>query len=187
MSSAMLAALQSGVLYPAIFVQGQFATGIVRIWTGYGSISWNGFTWSGVGSLLGLSVVEEGSNVDARGVSLSLSGLDNSLLADALQEFQVAAPVTVYLGLFTGNPGTLLVDPLTSWAGQMDQPIVDVGADKATITITCESKMILHNVSVERRYTQDDQVIDFPGDYGFSFVTSIANQNFTWGRVPTAG
>jgi hypothetical protein len=186
MSPAMLAALESSLLYPAIFIDAVFRTGHVHIWTGLGSTTWNGIAWQGLGSLIGISGIAEGSNLEARGISLSLSGLDNSLLADTLQEFQVGASVVVYLGLFGGSPLSLLDSPVISWAGQMDQPVFDVGGETATITITCESKMVMHNVSVERRYTQDDQVIDYPGDYGFSFVTSICNQNFYWGRVPTA-
>lgn len=187
MSAGMLAAFQANQLNPAIFIQAQFKTGIVYLWSGLGTISWNSQSWIGIGSLISVSVVEEGATTDAKGISISLSGVNNSLLADALQEFQVGSPVVVYLGLFGGTPLALLTDPVISWAGQLDQPIIDVGADTAIITINAESRMILHNVSVVRRYTQDDQVIDFPGDTGFQFVNSIVNQNLYWGRTPTPG
>lgn len=186
LSAGMQTAIAGGILYPAIFIQAQFLTGTVYIWTGLGSIVWNGHTWQGVGSLLSVAAIEEGSTVEARGISITLSGVNNALLADVLQEFQVTAPVTIYLGLFAGSPLALLDSPVTCWAGKMDQPVIDVGAETATISIAAESRMILHNVPCERRYTQDDQVIDYPGDQGFQFVTSIVNQNLYWGRTPSA-
>jgi hypothetical protein len=53
MSSDMLTAIQANQLYPAIFIQAQFRTGTIHIWSGYGSLSWNSQTWVGVGSLGG--------------------------------------------------------------------------------------------------------------------------------------
>ena len=82
MSSDMLAAIQAAQVLPAIFIQAQFLTGTVYIWSGYGNISWNGHTWSGVGTLLSISPIDEGSNIEARGISIGLSGLDNAMLAD---------------------------------------------------------------------------------------------------------
>src|ERR1051326_3188094 len=95
MSAGMLSAIQAGTIVPAIFIQAQFATGTVYIWTGTGTLSWNGHSWAGVGSLLSISAIEEGSNVEARGITIGLGAVDNALLADALQEFQVGAPVGV--------------------------------------------------------------------------------------------
>jgi hypothetical protein len=181
----MLAAIQSSQLIPALFIQAQFNTGTVYIWTGIGSLSWNGHTWVGVGTLASISAIEEGADINARGISISLSGIDPSTLADALQEFQVEAPVAVYLGLFNGA-GALLDAPILSWAGRMDQPTIDVGAETATISINAESRLLLMKVPCDRRYTAADQSIDFPGDNGLNFVLGIQNQNLFWGRVPSA-
>lgn len=187
MSSGMLTAIQAGLLRPAVFVQAQFLTGTVFIWTGYGTITWNSQNWSGIGDLLSISTIEEGATVDARGILISLSGINNALLADCLQEFQVGAPVVVYLGLFNNaSPPGLIDAPVVSWAGRMDQATVDVGADQAIISIAVESKLLLNNVGVDRRYSADDSAILGSGDQAFRFVTSFAAQSLTWGRVPTA-
>lgn len=187
MSSGMLAAIQAGLLRPAVFVQSQFLTGTVFIWTGYGTITWNSQNWSGIGDLLSISTIEEGATVDARGILISLSGINNALLADCLQEFQVGAPVVVYLGLFNNaSPPGLIDTPVVSWAGRMDQATVDVGADQAIISIAVESKLLLNNVGVDRRFSSDDSAIDSSGDLAFRFTTSFAGQSLTWGRVPTA-
>lgn len=188
MSSAMLTAITSTSLWPAIFVSMTFQTGTVYIWSGLGSITWNSQTWTGVGSFGSVSMVEEGNMVEAKGLVLSLSGIDSSLLADALQEFLSRGPVQVYLGLFDGStsPPTLIADPLTAWSGLMDQPTIDVGGETATITIACESKLLELNVPNQLRYTQDCQQANFPGDLGFTFVAGIQEQNIAWGAHPTS-
>lgn len=185
MSSAMLTAIQATELRPALFVEAHFATGVAYIWSGYGTISWNGQSWLGVGSLLGVSVIDESVTIEAKGITLTLSGIDQSLLADALQEFQVGAPALVYLGLFDGStsPPTLIADPITSWAGKMDQPVIDVGGESATIAINCENRLLLMNVASDHRYTLQDPGIT-PGDLGFSFVDSIQSMQIYFGRVP---
>lgn len=180
----MLTAIQATVLRPAIFVQMTFATGTVYMWTGSGSISWNSHSWVGVGSFGSISTVDEGNNVEAKGVVLTLSGIDSSLLADTLQEFQSGAPVSAYLGLFDSG-GSLIADPLTTWSGRMDQPTIDVGGSTAIISIACESRLIELNVAADRRLSQADQSIDFPGDLAFQFVAGVQNAQISWGRIPS--
>ena len=187
MTSDMLAAIQSQNIRPALFVAMQFASGWAYMWSGVGSVVWNGHTWLGVGTLGTVSVIEEGANVQARGITLTLGGIDPAMLAEALQETQLGLPVLVYLGLFSASsPPGLISDPITSWAGRMDQPTIEVTGQTATISISCENKMLDMNVAVDRRYTQEDQQCDHPGDLGFQFVASIQAQTIYWGATPNA-
>jgi hypothetical protein len=178
-----LAALQASGLLPAFFVTATFRTGPIYVWTGFGSIAWGGHTWLGIGTLGAISVIEEGSTVQAKGITLTLSGINAALLADVLTEFQLGAPVAVYLGLFSGGR-TLIGDPIPSWAGSMDQPTIDVAAESAVISINCESSLLDMNIPVYRRYSNEDQQLDFPGDKGLEFVSAIQETTIYWGRVP---
>jgi hypothetical protein len=61
LSAEMLAALQAPVIKPAIFVEITFASATAYIWSGIGSVEWNGHTWLGLGArlrcaLLGVNV-----------------------------------------------------------------------------------------------------------------------------------
>jgi hypothetical protein len=40
------------------------------------------------------------------------------------------------------------------------------------------------NVPANRRYTQEDQQRDYPGDLGFQFVNSIQESQIFWGPGP---
>ena len=181
----MLAAITATQLNLAIFIEANFITGPVYIWTGLGPINWNGQTWQGLGSLLGVSAIDEGSTVEARGITLTLSGFDPTLLPLALNEFALLQPVTVYLGCFTA--GVLIDDPITSFAGLMDQPSINIDGTAATIDVNCESVLLEMSQSVGRRYTAEDQQRDFPGDEAFNWVTAIQEKGFYWGTVPATG
>jgi hypothetical protein len=184
LSSAQLTAIQSGNIRPAFFVEANFASGPIYVWSGRGSIAWGGHTWLGVGTLGTISTIEEGSGVDAKGITLSMSGIDSSLLTEVMTEFQVGLPVIVRLGLFDANLA-LIDDPVIAWAGRMDQPTIDVDGQTCTISINCENRLVEMNVAVDRRYTNEDQQLDYPGDRGMEFVSSIQDVTIYWGRTPS--
>ena len=92
---AFVTALADQSLRPVIFFEGQFATGWVRIWSGLGEVSWNGESWAGAGSLLGLGPLGETGEVVAGGTAVSLSGVPLDLVQMAIEEArQIAHWVT---------------------------------------------------------------------------------------------
>jgi len=187
MSDDMATALSSPLLRPAIFFQAQFASGTIYLWSGIGTISWNGQNWTGVGSLGKISAIEEGTGIEAKGVTVQLSGIDPAMLADALQELQLGTPAAIYLALFdTSSPPQLIADPLVCWAGRVDQPTIEVSGESATISLNCENRLLDMNVAVDRRYTLDDSHIENPDDLGFMFVNSLQEQTISWGRTPAS-
>jgi hypothetical protein len=173
------------MLRPALFVEANFTSGPIYVWSGLGLITWGGHEWVGIGSLGSVSTVEESSTVEAKGVTLTLSGIDATLLEGILDEFQVGLPVLVTLGLFN-EAGVLIADPVLAFAGQMDQPTLEVNGTAATISINCENRLFEMNVAVDRRYTNEDQQRDYPGDRGFEFVSSIQEAQIYWGRTPSS-
>jgi len=104
---AMLAALSAGYLRPALFAAVTFHNETVYVWTGVGSIVFQGNTYLGVGSLGSCSTIEEVGTVTAKGLTLTLSGLNPQLLNDVLGDYRVGLPCFVYLGLFTTANSTL--------------------------------------------------------------------------------
>jgi hypothetical protein len=165
---------------PVLFVQMKFVSGFQFFWTGYGSISWNGQTWTGVGNLGTISPLPETGDVTAQGVQLQLSGIPSSLIGFALSEVRQGAPVTIYQGFLT-SAGAVVSNPANAWSGRMDTCVIVDGADTATITINCESRLTDLKRSRERRYTSQDQTVDSPSDKGFDFVPGLQQMNLSWG------
>jgi hypothetical protein len=180
-----IAALASTNVRPAIFVAADFVDGTVYVWSGLGPIDWNGQTWTGIGSLGSVSTIEEGANVQARGATLTLSGLDPAILAKVMTQYKVTAPVTIWLGL-RDTSGALIPDPIISFRGRMDQPTLTVNGPSASLNINCENRLIDMNVSVESRYNDQDQKRTYPDDRGFEFVESLQNVVLWWGRTPNS-
>ena len=123
--------------------------------------------------------------MSAKGVTLTLSGIDPTLLTDVLGEFQAGLPALVYLGVFD-DTGALIADPVCCFSGRMDQPTIDISGTAATIAINCENRLVEMNMSVERRYTDEDQQLDYPGDLGFQFVNGIQDSQIYFGRSPSS-
>jgi hypothetical protein len=184
-TSDFIAALNDSVLRPAFFVEANFVSGPVYLWSGRGSLEWNGNTWLGLGSLGSISTVEEASTIEAKGITLTLSGIDANIAKLTLSEYQVGLPVLIYLALFD-ETGTLIDSPVLAFSGRMDQPTIAIDNKSCTISINCESKLLLMNNSVQRRYTNDDQQLDYPGDRGFEYVDSIQQMTIYWGRTPSS-
>lgn len=183
MTPAVLAALQAPDVQLALLVSIAFRSETAYLWSGLGDLFWNGQTWKGLGALLGLTVSEDAATVEARGITVLLSGLDSDLLADLQGEFQPGLPATVYLAVWSG--GAIIPDPLVMWAGRTDQPTVDVAPDAVTISQACESRLADMNVAVDRRLTHLDQQMDWPGDLGLQFVDAIQEMTLFWG-FPTS-
>lgn len=183
-TGALLTQLQAGGLSPAIFVSVQFASATAYMWSGIGSVTWNGQTWTGLGSLLGIGSIESAATVEARGVTITLSGLDSALLASCCTEFQLGLPVAIYFTAYSG--GSLIATPIVAWSGRTDRPEFYVAGDKATISLACENRLLDMNIPVERRHTNEDQQMDYPGDLGLQFVNGIQNLSiFVAGQANT--
>lgn len=180
LTAALLAEFQAKNLRPAIFVQIQFTSGISYIWSGVGSVQWNGQTWLGVGAFGNISAIEESSNIQANGVTLSLSGIDSTLIAKALNELRQNYPVQMWFGAIDG--GNVVADPWNCFSGRIDVPTVDEGAQTSTISINVESRLIDLQRSRERRYTDQDQQGEFPGDLGFQYVPALQDFSGVWGK-----
>lgn len=178
-----IAGIQSPYVRPAIFVEVHFTTGAVYVWTGATSTSWGGKTWTGVGQFGGVSTVEEGTNVQARGVTLTLSGFDPTLLTDVLSGYRQGLPAIIYFGIFDAA-GTVIPNPITTWSGRTDQPTISVSGEMASISINCENRLLDMNIEQSFRYNDQTQKLFYPGDRGFEFVNSIQDVTIYWGRHP---
>jgi hypothetical protein len=165
LTAAVITEINSGRLRVAIFVSAVFTSGTSYFWNGITPIVWNGQTWVGVGTLGQISEIAETTDVAAVGIVLSLSGIPQGLINQALGECRQGAPVKVWIGTLNAA-GAVIADPYQCFAGRMDVPTIGENGETSTISITVENRLIDLQRSRERRYTHEDQQIDFPGDLG---------------------
>jgi len=176
-----LAALEDQALYPALFFEGEFASGWVRIWTGASDIIWDDKTWTGTGVLMGVGALEETSEVVASGTSVSLSGVPLDLVGLAIEEARQGNVGRIWLALLTAD-GEVIANPVQAFSGRLDVPELSEDGATCTITISYESRMIDLGTPRNWRYTHENQQVLHPGDRGFEHVTAIQDREVTWGR-----
>lgn len=166
---------------PVIFFEGEFASGTVRLWSEVGTMEWNGQSWTGLGSLTKISTIEESADVQARGIAVELTGIPRAMIEVALNEARQGKPGKVWIGVFDDN-NRLIANPYLAFSGRLDVPEIARDGTSGRIKITYESRLIDLERPRERRYTHEDQQIDYAGDLGFEFVPSLQDAKITWGR-----
>lgn len=182
LSNDMQNVTTSTVVRPIILVEAEFDSSDVLIWSGIGDLSWDSKTWIGTGQLLRVDAMEESVEMRAVGTTVTLSGIPSELLSIALQEDYQGRQLTVYLGAFDDS-GTVITSPVIVFKGRMDIMTISESGDSASIQVNVENRLIDFERPRERRYTSEDQKIDFPSDKGFEFVSTIQDKEIVWGRV----
>jgi len=178
---------------------------VLRLWTGVGTLTFEGVSWAGAGTLLGISSVEETTETAARGADITITGMPSEVLALALNTPYQGRTCKIYFGMFA--KGSLqkestnfilledgsrieLEDRSTGlteiFTGYMDQMNIEEGADTGTIRVKVENKLIdLERARVARYTAQYQRSRDIAGastDAGFDFVADMQDQKLAWGR-----
>lgn len=174
LTPAIVDELTKGLIYPAFFVRIEFLSGPQYLWSGIGPITWNGQTWQGVGWLGEITPMTEDTSIEAVGCTLGLSGIPSSLAGQVLTECRQGKPVEVWFGCLT-EAGVPIVDPYKALAGRMDVPTIEDGAETCTASITVEGRLIDLNRSRERRYTHEDQQLDYGKPVAIASIVRSAN------------
>ena len=65
--------------------------------------------------------------------------------------------------------------------GKLDIAIIENDGQTCSMSMNYESRLIELEIPRTRRYTDEDQRIDYPSDEGFKFVTSLQNKDLNWG------
>lgn len=185
LTSGMTAVTTADVVRPVYFVRMVFDSGespnVLNIWNGIGNLTYGGNTYTGLGDLLSISQITETSDISATGINVSLTGVKTSLIAVAKDHEYQGRPLTVSLGAFDAS-GDLIADPVIVFSGFMDTMTISENGSYSTISISVENKLVSFERTKVRRYTAEDQKIDYPTDKGFEYVTAIVQKEIIWGR-----
>ena len=90
------------------------------------------------------------------------------------------------LGAMDASNG-VISDPAIIFSGFMDTMTINDGGETATIQVTVENRLIEFERTRVRRYTAEDQKIDYPNDKGLEFVAEMAEKEIVWGRSGVSG
>ena len=168
-------------LRPIILLKAEFDSGDLLLWSGIGSITYDGDIYTGAGNLINISEIGETTNIEAQGATFVLSGIPSSLLSIALNEPYQGRPITCFFGCLDGN-GALIADPVILFKGTADVVQIDETGETCTIGLQAENRLIDLKRAKPRRYTPEDQKQEYPADRGLDFVASLQEKEIIWGK-----
>ncbi len=189
-TSAAQGASQAQVARPVLLAELDFPSGFVRVnstdrgifFDSQGASPLNEFL--GVGRLGSISTMGETSDLQARGVELTLSGIPSAHVSAAFESAQ-GRPGRIWIG-FLDDSYALVVEPVLVFSGLIDNSNVNIG-ETATVTVTVESRLIAWERPKIRRYTNEDQQQRFSGesptitDKFLEFVNQTVDKELLWG------
>lgn len=191
------------VVYPFFAVELKFdGSKVLRLWTGTGSLTLeDGTVWYGAGSLLGISSIEETSEMSVRGATITLSGIPSEVISLALREPYQGRVCNIYFGTFSyGNllqqdgAFILLQDGSrielqtgetgfnSIFSGYMDQMSIEDSAETCNVEVTVENKLIDLERARVARFTSGYQKSVYPSDRGLDFIEGMQDKPLTWGK-----
>ena len=205
LDSSITSALTEGDIEPFFAFKLAFDTTTLFLYTGLGTITIGSDTYTGVGSIINFTNIEESADIGAKSVSITLSGIPSSNISLALSEPYQGREVTILFGIRNANvvylvdesgnfiltEGGGLIDitegtapnaSSTLFVGYIDQMDITEGAETSNITIKLESKLLELERTRVLRYTSPIQKALYSGDKGFDFVDDLQGQTFNWGR-----
>ena len=120
LTAGMLTEVDASALSPILLLKAEFDSGDVRLWSGYGDITFNSETYQGQGDWVAMSAVQEDGGIAARNASFKLMGQNAALLSIALSEPYQGRQITSWLGAFDEDTQAIIADPVKVFSGQMD-------------------------------------------------------------------
>jgi hypothetical protein len=179
LTTAVSDALDDEIVKPFFAIEMLFDSSPLRVWTGVGEATIDGNAYTGTGTLLNVSSIEETSEIAVRGATLTLSGMPSEVISLALQEPYQGRVCKIYFGVVDGNTYSNLTEV---FSGYMDEMNIEEGADFGTIELKVENKLIDLERARVRRFSSGYQKSVYPGDKGFDFVEDLQDKDIVWGR-----
>jgi hypothetical protein len=171
--------VQAATIRPCIFYEGTFAGTPLRLWTGFGDKSWNGYTWTGNGLTVGVDLGGETADLEAQGFAITITGVPTAQLSLALVDARTSRNQSGKLWLGTMDAtGALTADPYQLQGGRFSQPVVEDSGDTSTIRLVYDNELALLGLANERHYTTHDQQDVYSGDRGFDMVGALQDIQF---------
>lgn len=178
----LVAALEADEVMPFYALELFFDSGTLRFWTGLGDKVINEQTYTGTGRLLDIGDVVEAADMSAQNLTVSMAGLDASIISLALTENYQGRQARLLFGALNMTTGAV-VNFVEVFAGLMDVMTIQHSAQTATISLSIESKLVVMQRPNMRRYTSANHKLRHPGDTFFDFVQALQDKEIAWGRT----
>jgi hypothetical protein len=200
--TSVIDTLDDNVVYPFFAIELNFdGADVLRLWTGIGTLNVQGVDWTGAGTLLNVSSIEETTEIAAKGATLSLTGIPSEVVSLALRTPYQGRTCKIYFGLFKASKiikedssfllledgSKIYLEDLNAgfteiFSGYMDQMDIEELPETSTIHLKVENKLVDLERARVARYSSSYQKSIYPTDFGLDLVESIQDKEIVWGR-----
>lgn len=195
--AALEAAIEEKVVKPFIGVLIDLPDPVYA-WTGQGTITFNDSAavsrdWIGTGGIAAIDSIDESSDGTATGVKVTLFGADGGGVPaihsqDIADQAERGAKFEIYLGaLELGDDWHSVLATKLIWRGRVDKYEITDAGESLTVQITAESRSIDQRRPAIKRFTDEYQQRQHPGDLFFQYVPQMVEVPILWAKAEQSG
>jgi nitrogen fixation protein len=174
--------LTQKVIAPAYLVEIELQDSTLYLCDTAQNIVWGGHTYLANGWIQAIADISESTDPKSMSIDITLGGIPeeiNSLMFLNIRQNKKAA---IYFAT-VNVVGALNTTPYLIFRGLLDYPEINDSAEESTITLHYDSAFAKLDKPSNRRYTDEEQKVMFPGDRGFEFIKKLVEDwNGTWGK-----
>ena len=149
---------------------------------GMGTITFDGNDYLGVGDFSTSGGSRESESLGPLTMTYTLSAVDSTLLAEAVDSGNFGDVITEYIG-YRNDDGTLVADPWIANKGKYDHASISLGTDNS-ITITAHHDLAVLAEIDGRKFSDEDQQAEYTGDLGLEHAVAAEFVRLVWGGGP---
>jgi hypothetical protein len=167
----------------ALFADFNFVSGHVRLTSYDQNFTFGGNTYQSLGQFCNFGDYPETADLTASALTFTLSGVDSGLMSTVLTEKYHNRDAALYIG-WLDSTNTLVDTPYLMWEGFMDSMQIHSDELQSSISLVCETRLLLMGKAAGWMYTDVHQKQFKTGDSFFNLVASLANKVVNWGVAP---
>lgn len=182
------AALDAGRIIERGLILFDFSEGLYGFWDGAGPLVYNGVTYTGAGGLIEVETIDQGSGLDAIGVTVRLTSVPNSDLSPdvlaTIENYTYHQRPCSIMAAFINPDNYTIMSVETIYNGYIDQVVHDTNIEgNAYIEGRLESRFRDHQRKGYRVRSDLDQKRIDGSDTGLRHVTTVATETILFGKV----
>lgn len=162
----------------------------VYVWTGRGNLIFddadgNSRTWQGAGGIGAIDTVGESTDGSATGIRATLYEVPSEFRDDIADQAARGVLMELYVGAINETFQTVDATSLI-WKGRLDQYKITDGGATLAVEVVGESRAIDQRRPSIKRFTDEYQQRQHPGDLFFQYVRQMTEVSILWAQAESS-